>query len=405
MVRTVTSTTLTLQTDFVDSPPPIHCGGILAGSSPSSGPIFCWIANPSSHLSVAVDHLTSKNYDSEALEFIPYSAKDAWAAAYPFANPSLEVNADGQLVQLIQHSLTSEQLGRLIASGNSNTIHYDPEAAELGSGDASKKVMYPQLQQRKKHKRAGMELLSNSVLTNAERDVLHVEIFKYFAWLKVALEEVEVTHAGKRTLGNACATSVKVQECCDVIESAFAVVKKNVDGIGNGGASSSTPLLEKVLGEELAKLVVKVPLRLTGTLFHALTLLLGGGSHKREQGDFEEYWARLIEFKEKNGHSNVPVRYKEDLKLGKWISNIRQKRKSLDSQGLEACEPKPKKGPNLGAVTLTKDRIDRFNAIDFAWNLSGPNPRQSWEERFEQMMEYYRENGRWPPHSHGTLGE
>jgi hypothetical protein len=87
------------------------------------------------------------------------------------------------------------------------------------------------------------------------------------------------------------------------------------------------------------------------------------------------------------------------------ISNIRQKRKSLDSQGLEACEPKPKKGPNLGAVTLTKDRIDRFNAIDFAWNLSGPNPRQSWEERFEQMMEYYRENGRWPPHSHGTLGE
>ena len=43
---------------------------------------------------------------------------------------------------------------------------------------------------------------------------------------------------------------------------------------------------------------------LTGTLFHALTLLLGGGSHKREQGDFEEYLARLIKFKEKNGHSN-----------------------------------------------------------------------------------------------------
>jgi hypothetical protein len=30
--------------------------------------------------------------------------------------------------------------------------------------------MYPQLQQRKKHKRAGMELLSNSVLTNTERE-------------------------------------------------------------------------------------------------------------------------------------------------------------------------------------------------------------------------------------------
>ena len=33
-------------------------------------------------------------------------------------------------------------------------------------------------------------------------------------------------------------------------------------------------------------------------------LLLGGGSHKREQGDFENYWARLMEFREKHGHSN-----------------------------------------------------------------------------------------------------
>jgi hypothetical protein len=94
-------------------------------------------------------------------------------------------------------------------------------------------------------------------------------------------------------------------------------VKKNVgEDIGYNGGTSGSPLLEKVLGEELAKLVVKVPLRefcsscnvvfsaIEGLYFIHFNALLGGGSHKREQGDFENYWSRLVEFKEKNGHSN-----------------------------------------------------------------------------------------------------
>eukprot|EP00956_Cyclotella_meneghiniana_P005765 scaffold7460_cov64-Cyclotella_meneghiniana.AAC.9 len=116
-----------------------------------------------------------------------------------------------------------------------------------------------------------------------------------------------------------------------------------------------------------------------------------------------------MEFKEKHGHSNVPVRYKDDLKLGKWISNIRQKRKHMNAKEEELDDdgqPKKRQRPmQIGAVTLTPERIERFNAIDFAWDLTGPTPRQSWEARFEQCMEYYRANGRWPPHSHGTLGE
>jgi len=89
------------------------------------------------------------------------------------------------------------------------------------------------------------------------------------------------------------------------------------------------------------------------------------------------------------------------------ISNIRQKRKSLDSQGLDECKPTKKgRGSNqTGAVTLTKERIDRFNSINFSWDLTGSTPRLSWDIRFNQMMDYYRKNGRWPPHSQGTLGE
>ena len=78
------------------------------------------------------------------------------------------------------------------------------------------------------------------------------------------------------------------------------------------------------------------------------------------------------------------------------------KEEELDDDG----QPKKRQRPmQIGAVTLTPERIERFNAIDFAWDLTGPTPRQSWEARFEQCMEYYRANGRWPPHSHGTLGE
>lgn len=261
MVRTVTSYTLSLQTDFVESPP-INSGGILTGtSSEDSQTVFCWIANDS-HINVAIEHLASKNYDKDALMFIPYSSKDNWVARYAFANPSIEVSEDGQLHHLFQHSLTSEQLGKLIASGNSSNA--PSEAAAGGNTEATKR--HSQLKQRQKKRRAGMELLSNSILTNAERDVLHVEIYKYFTWLKTALEEVEVTHAGKRTLGNACATSTKVQECMDVVKSAFTVVGKNTVEDETVGGS---PLLEKVLGDDLSKLVVKAPLR----EFYTLELL------------------------------------------------------------------------------------------------------------------------------------
>jgi hypothetical protein len=56
MVRTVTSTTLTLQTDFVDSPPPIYCGGILAGSSPR--PARSFAGSPTRHLTSASPSIT-----------------------------------------------------------------------------------------------------------------------------------------------------------------------------------------------------------------------------------------------------------------------------------------------------------------------------------------------------------
>jgi hypothetical protein len=84
------------------------------------------------------------------------------------------------------------------------------------------------------------------------------------------------------------------------MESTFRVISTNIsDGTNdnNGAAAAATtsaavttPFLERALGEELSRKVEKTTLR--------------GGSHKREQGEFEDYFMRLMEFRERNGHSN-----------------------------------------------------------------------------------------------------
>lgn len=65
---------------------------------------------------------------------------------------------------------------------------------------------------------------------------------------------------------------------------------------------------------------------------------------------WEDMYERLIKFKLKHGHTRVPVQWKEDRKLGKWVSRMRFIKDEL---------PKEKK--------------DRLNAVGFDWgsrNLS-----------------------------------
>jgi hypothetical protein len=129
---------------------------------------------------------------------------------------------------------------------------------------------------------------------------------------------------------------------------------------------------------------------------------------KRTRTDFDGYYQKLMEFKAEHGHVDVPVRYEKDEKLGKWVNSIRIKKKSLDAQGLQSEPPKMNKDNQVvpaGATTLTLDRIEKLNAIGMDWHVIGPTPRLSWEERFQELMEYFQVNGRWPPHTQGTLGE
>jgi hypothetical protein len=108
----------------------------------------------------------------------------------------------------------------------------------------------------------------------------------------------------------------------------------------------------------------------------------------------------------------VPGVYEKDRKLGKWVGTIRLKMRSLQTQGLTCETPKQNRGSDPsasvgtgGATTLTKERIEQLNAMGFSWGCDDVRQRLSWEDRFQELCEYYQIHGHWPPRTAGTIGE
>eukprot|EP01082_Thalassiosira_pseudonana_P001770 g1723.t1 g1723 contig10:2667584-2669463(+) len=428
-VQTVTQSSFTFQSDIPPTSVDIHPSGILhAHRTTSPNTInntnnntreehtFAWIFSLS-HIQSAATHLTQHGFDPITFVFIPYSTKRNWVNRYPHAAPALECNENGEVVVFLNW--------RPYPNGLQEIKDEDGIFARGSSGSKKRSSSKsPANNNRNKKRKFGVELTPNSILSNPERDMLHLNIYTYFQWLQSQLVEMETTFSGKKFLGNACARVDDLGRCLGVLKETFKVIGPNVEEMFGGGGQGdfavaaaaagggvTTPAkkvtLEKVMGGDEAPLLEKV---LGGDLSHQIEQLgkpLQEGSHTREQGDFEEYFQKLERFKEEKGHVNVPTKYKEDVKLGKWVSNIRQKKKGLDSKGMEEATPKIKRdrSGNMGAITLTKGRIERLENLGFQWNLTGSTPRMSWEGRFQECMDYYEEHNKWPPHSHGTLGE
>jgi Helicase associated domain len=92
---------------------------------------------------------------------------------------------------------------------------------------------------------------------------------------------------------------------------------------------------------------------------------------------WENMYDRLVAYKEKHGHCLVPNRYKDDVKLGSWVSTQRRQRKAL----------------RAGRFDARASRIERLDAIGFAWISSDPRPSK-WDVWFQQLMTFHREHGR-----------
>lgn len=94
---------------------------------------------------------------------------------------------------------------------------------------------------------------------------------------------------------------------------------------------------------------------------------------------WEMMFQRLLEFKEKHGHCLVPNRFKDDKKLGLWVSMQRRQYKAYSTDKFDA-------------TALSMDRIRRLEDIGFVWSAS-KHCRVEWDVRFRQLQAFFHHHG------------
>ncbi|KAL3811933.1 hypothetical protein ACHAXA_001580 [Cyclostephanos tholiformis] len=231
-------------------------------------------------------------------------------------------------------------------------------------------------------------------LTNDERDELHVEIFRYFKWLRDSLssslssssssssahahttfdycgtalnsEGIDNSDAAdvvvidpvgggggermKRSLASVSgggvgytAGGIKLSSLENLMEdmiSTFKVVRNDQANESLSSSSSSScstngmPFLEEALGEPLGRLAA-----IARRDHYDRRDQLRNNNRRRSGGlDFNDMFERLVRFHKEHGHVNVPQKYARDGQLGSWVANIRSKRKQMARKG-EDFEP------------------------------------------------------------------
>lgn len=411
--------------------------------------VLVWIAN-SLHIDRALSHLEERGFDrrrdDDCTVFVPYSSRKNWEDRYPQAVPDLECTEDGKVEAI-------ERLGSSSAAAATNDGEegaLDAAAGDAADGDSGRGN--DARKRRKSRSRATNMVQDGSCISDAERDELHVEIYKYLSWLHGRLSELEEDEAAavasedgedvataraapRRKSGN----GVDLAELGGVLgklESAFAVIPNLgpdiEEEVGDAGSltpgecqeqqpgeaepvepplqqqqarpEKGAPFLEEALSEALARLVAARETngkpRRRSRKRKRVPSDNPNRKHSRVAGDFDEIFERLVRFKDEYGHCRVPRSY-EDSKLSNWVNGIRHTKSKLRQKGLELEEPPL--GKKILAKTLTAERLERLNSIGFAWSVQGP--KAAWEDRFRECVEYHEHNGRWPSQSMGKLGE
>jgi hypothetical protein len=97
---------------------------------------------------------------------------------------------------------------------------------------------------------------------------------------------------------------------------------------------------------------------------------------------WEERYQDLIEFQNIYHSTRVPP--SRFPSLGKWVRKLRAELRRLN--------PGPHQQPldsNTGSTFLTRDRIDKLNAIGFEWVVR----KYSWEDHYQHLLDYKRKFG------------
>mmetsp|Transcript_12198 Transcript_12198/g.21923 ORF Transcript_12198/g.21923 Transcript_12198/m.21923 type:complete len:565 (-) Transcript_12198:110-1804(-) len=93
----------------------------------------------------------------------------------------------------------------------------------------------------------------------------------------------------------------------------------------------------------------------------------------------DTFWQKnfdcLVKYKNEHGDVRVPRLYTKNPKLGEWVTDQRRQWKSkMDGK------------PNL----MTEDRKAKLDEVGFVWKV---RDRADWNDRYEQLLEFKKENG------------
>jgi hypothetical protein len=375
----VTNVTLTLQTDCGDGQ--LNPSGMLYASKPNTEhsqlrDALVWLEDAKAEGS-AINHLMQLGYDAENIAFIPFSSKENWLKAYPFIVPSLECDGQGTISAF---RLGAAPVADAVGSSTLALTSSPPKTKSKRSASSPKS---------RKRKRGGPRVYKLAILTNDLRDELHIQIYKYFHWLLDKLIENEMTFHGRTLLSDSKLSALGVQSIISTLESSLPIVK-TLSASNMVVSDEIIPLLEKSMEDEL------------GALADERLVKTEAEPYQHQWYDFDEMFNKLVEFKRKNGHCNIPNRYKEDRRLGKWVSKLREKRGELDKKE-EEYETSNSRG-KVTSRTLTKERIEQLDEIGFTWRIK-TKPPVPWDTRLRELVEFYQTNGSWPSRKHdGTLG-
>ncbi len=97
----------------------------------------------------------------------------------------------------------------------------------------------------------------------------------------------------------------------------------------------------------------------------------------RDRGEWEDNLDLILAFREKYGHTNIPLRFPENPKLARFVNQNRTRRNKDE---------------------LSQDRIDKLNAVGFIWSstkskIGDDGMNSAWKARYQELVEFKNKHG------------
>ena len=87
---------------------------------------------------------------------------------------------------------------------------------------------------------------------------------------------------------------------------------------------------------------------------------------------WDRHYTDLIAYKQQHGNCNVPTRCKENISLGNWVHNVRQRFKRGE---------------------LSDERVAMLDEIGFAWKPKKQKADSDWTTRYNDLVAYKQQHG------------